>query len=212
MIFSSGPLSSLALSTTLFAVTACGAAVETGGVVGGSGGAGGAGGAGGQGGEVPPACRIEAEGPYGSGVTFSFDNAGDTPVYLSKSCELQYEISACADGYTKPLFVHATCTQECASGSPQGCRACAPCSQSAEMIAPHKEVRVAWSGKHFTFGNDATGCSCHNTIAAPSARYRLRVPVHASAADAEANVSPRWVSVDFELRMTAAVILVPLAP
>ncbi|AKT42721.1 hypothetical protein [Chondromyces crocatus] len=202
-------LASLALAAlpiSLLAAAGCGSSVNPGD------GDGEGGGAGGPGEEIPPECRVEAEPGLTYGVTFNFENGGDSPVYLWEDCNLRYEISACADGYSEPLAVHASCSLECTNAPSQGCIACAPCLQSAEVVQPQETVPVGWSGKHFRFGTSSAGCSCHDTFTAPAARYRLRIPVFASAEDAEANVSPRWVSVDFELGTRNVVVPVPLAP
>ncbi|AKT42733.1 hypothetical protein [Chondromyces crocatus] len=212
----------LALAACSLVIAACGGDVNvepTGGESpttagpGGSGGAGGAGGAGGDDGQIPLACRSNSGADTTLGVIFHLENGGDTPVYLRNDCERGLlRIDACPDGEPRTLSLFASCSAECSADPYPGCTQCEPCAPTAAEIGPQTEHAVTWKGTYFTFGADAENCTCHNTLQAPAARYLLRVPVYATAADAEQDVAPRWVSGDFELPQVGGSITLSLTP
>ncbi|AKT42732.1 hypothetical protein [Chondromyces crocatus] len=205
--------------TLLLLATACDGSVDVdgqGGGLTGSGGNGpsttGVGGSGGQGGQLPPECLGDTGGDPTLGVTFTLTNPGDTPLYLREECHLRYDILGCADGYTQRLPVHPPCAIACSAEPSQDCISCIPCLMAAEELPPRGQLTRVWKGQLHRTDTNAAGCFCVDTSTAPAARYRLRVPVYATAADAEEDVSPRWVSVDFELPTLDGPIAIPLTP
>lgn len=189
--------------------TVAGSGGSAGSVAGAGGSGGGAGGSGGSGGVVPEHCRVPTSEPGPHSVTFRFLNHSDGPVYLLEECRLQFDVTACADGYAEPLTIAAFCSTPC-SDSTDGCIVCGACAYQGVAVVPGTVTGAEWSGHTFTFSETSAGCSCHETHTAPSARYRIRVPVWETAEAAASEPPARTVSVDFAI--TDGVVDVPLGP
>lgn len=191
---------------------ACGGTIETGGGSGGNGGTGGAG-TGGAGGEIPAECKVPTDqaGPFK--VVFQFQNPGMTSLYLREDCHLNFDIFACADGYTSALSRYGDCTVDC-SDPPGSCIACGACFEQAITVAPGAMTSGEWLGYTYTFSTQPDGCSCHNQHIAPAAKYRIHVPVFASEMDAQTNTPAFSIDADFELPAQGPVnvVLAPPAP
>lgn len=164
-----------------------------------SGGAGGAlGGAGGGTGGVPPTCGVANNQPGPFATTIRFTTSSTTPIYLVDSCDLEWSLFECADGYANALSRSGACTVDC--GDPSGgCIVCGACQYIGKPVVAGSPVDDEWSGNYFTYGQTADGCSCHEEHVAPAAKYRATAKVYASEDDVQNGVVLREVSVDFEL-------------
>jgi hypothetical protein len=191
-------------------------------VVEGSGGDGGAGGTSSTGGTittsstttVPGECAVPAEdgGPYP--VTIRFVNPADSPVgasvYLRQDCLLNYEVRACADGYTDALALSGICTSDCAQANE--CIQCGACLEEGIEIQPGGSFETSWDGTFVTFDQNAAGCSCHVDHVAPAQKYRIGVPVFPSADAAIMNMPDFQTFTLFDLPSPTGVVEVELYP
>lgn len=178
----------------------------TGGTTGGTGGAtGGTGGATGGTGGVTPACEVATSQapPYATKIRFT--TAGSQTLYLVDSCQLEYSLYACSDGYTETLSRSGACTIDC-SDPAGGCIACGACAYLAKPVTAALPIEDDWSGIYFTYAQTPDGCSCHTGHPAPPQKYRVTADVYASEDDLQNNVVLRKVSADFELPAPSGVV------
>ncbi|MCC6553749.1 MAG: hypothetical protein IT372_12115 [Polyangiaceae bacterium] len=168
------------------------------------------GGDGGAGGALPPQCVVEAPEPGPHAVTFQLENSGALPVFLQEDCHLRYEVTSCADGYAAPVARYGDCTIDCSEGLSGGCIACEACPFWAVSVGAGGNKTDPWSGRYYTFGETASGCTCHTEHTAPAGRYRVVVPVYASETAAMEGTPSYEVSVDFELPAPDGVVRVPI--
>ncbi|AKT42719.1 uncharacterized protein CMC5_069460 [Chondromyces crocatus] len=162
--------------------------------------------------EMPPECRLPEEQDPKRGIEIRLENASDTPVYMFMDCLGRYEITSCADGYTKPLEVHEGCRVDCAFEPVDVCGSCQRCIGSVSEITPGRPRLLFWGGIHYHASERPSGCPCYKPLTFPGGRYRFRVPVYMSEHDAFAGLSPRWVSADFTLPLIGGWLSVPVAP
>jgi hypothetical protein len=176
----------------------------SGGIGGGSGGSGGSGTGG-----VPPTCEVATSQAPPYATIIRFTTTSTTPLYLVDSCDLEWSLFACADGYTTSLGRSGACTVDC--GDPSGgCIACGACQYLAKPVVAGTPVDDEWSGDYFTYGETPDGCSCHEKHSAPPAKYRAAAKVYASEDDVQNGVVLREVSVDFELPAPGDIVEVSL--
>ncbi|MCA9595402.1 MAG: hypothetical protein KC776_18935 [Myxococcales bacterium] len=190
-----------------------GALGGSGGSTGGSGGAtGGSGGVAGDGGSggLPDACSAPSPGPGPYETTFLFTNDTSEQLFLRAYCTLEMSVSSCAKAYADDIAMNAGCTVDCANNDPGGCIACGACPMFGEQVTPAKPYQQVWQGMKYTFDQNAEGCQCHDSIAAPAGKYRVTVPVYASEDDAMFGKPLREVTVDFSLPAPGNVVEVPL--
>jgi hypothetical protein len=142
-------------------------------------------------------------------TTFRFTTAGTQTLYLVDSCQLEWSLFECSDGYTEAVSRSGACTVDC-SETTGGCIACGACAYLAKPVTADAPVEDTWSGNYFTFGTTPEGCGCHTQHAALSQKYRATTKVYASEDDAMNGVVLREVSVDFELPAPYGHVEVPL--
>lgn len=160
---------------------------------------------------VPPECAVATDesGPYK--VTFQFKVTDDQQHFLRKDCSLNYSISSCADGYSDGLSLSGACTIDCAEAD-NGCIQCGACPLDGIPVVLGAPIADGWSGNTFTFSETATGCMCHEGHVAPAGKYRITVPVYASAEAATSGEKSFDAIVDFELPAPNDTVDVVLAP
>jgi len=163
---------------------------------------------------VPDECAVPADEPGPYAVTIRFQNPADSPVgapvFLRRDCQLNYEVSGCADGFTEPLVLSGLCTSDCANANE--CIQCGACLEEGVEIQPGESVEVPWAGTFFTFGENAVGCTCHVEHVAPAQKYRIEVPVFASEDAALANMPDYQSTTVFDLPASSGVVEVKLYP
>jgi hypothetical protein len=170
-------------------------------------------GGGGAGGGLPAECSAPSNGPGPYAVTFQFTNPdpNGAPVYLRRECDLQFDVTACADGYSAPVGRSGSCSVDCADPS-GGCIACGACMVDGVGVLGDAPSQASWDGSTYTFGQNAEGCPCHTAHAAPAQKYRLRVPVFATQDAAVTNQVGWTVTTDFTLPAPNGVVVVDLRP
>jgi hypothetical protein len=187
------------------------ATVDTDGGAGAAGGAGSAGAAGAAGAGDP--CKVEASTPGPYHTQFRFVNHGESPVWLKETCEFEFSLLSCEDGYTKEVARSSRCTASCedmADGG--GCVLCEACDQGALMLAGSATaVSSEWTGHAYTL-QQATGCQCHVANVAPAGKYRVRISVWDQQFDPHGTVPPasRVVEKDFELPTATGQVMIPV--
>ena len=92
------------------------------------------------------------------------------------------------------------------------CIACDACPETALEVTQETWQGDTWGGSTYTFGQNAAGCTCHNTFSAPAGKYRISIPVFATAADATNNTSASIVAYDFDLPFPGDSVTVPITP
>ncbi len=162
---------------------------------------------------APPAeCAVQTNEIAPFEVSFQLTNNSSSTVYVRQECVLSYSVSACADGYTPSLSIWPDCTVNCEE-DPNGCIDCGACPLTGHPITPGSHLSTEWMGKTYTFQQTSMGCQCHNEQYATAGKYRVRVPVYATEAEAMSNGPPaKNVDVDFTLPAPGGVVEVVLAP
>lgn len=193
----------------LILLSACGSEVETQSASG-SAAAGGTTTSTGTGEPIPPACQVLTSQAPPYAVTFRFTNPTSSPLYLRQGCELEYAIAPCADGFASSLARSGTCTVDCADPD-VGCIACGACQQAGVAVPAQGTYEAQWSGLHYTFGQNASGCSCHTEHVAPASLYRLTAAIYDTEEAAATSAAIHGtVTVEFELPAPGGVVEVPV--
>jgi hypothetical protein len=177
----------------------------------GGGGAGGSGGilpTGGTGG-LPAECSVPVTEPGPYPLKIRFVNPINEPRYIRQECQINWELFACADGYSQPLPHSAFCMTDCTNSS-GGCIACGACMLDGVEVTPDKPVETDWNGQTYTFGNTAEGCQCYTASAAPPAKYAIDVPVYMTQDDAMSSKVAYVVRHEFALPSPTGIVDVPL--
>jgi hypothetical protein len=146
--------------------------------------------------------------PVASPVTFQFSNPTDRDLFLHQGCTLDFELTGCMDGYSQPMTISTGCSADCAEAS--GCVVCGPCFDGPFRIPAGSIHEYDWNGETYGFG-ESQGCTCHCSQPASAASYRLTVPVFESELAVQEGRPSYFVSVDFELPVPGAVLVVQLA-
>jgi hypothetical protein len=151
------------------------------------------------------------QGPFT--VQFQFRDDGTGRLFLSsKGCAgLDFQVSSCASGFSDALNTPTFCGDcDCGSTCDHNieCGGCA--SPGPVAIDPGQSSSFNWDAElNVTEVNG--GVSCIRTTDLSSGRYRISVPVYASAADASTGIGGRVVTRDFDLPATGDVVDVPLS-
>jgi hypothetical protein len=151
---------------------------------------------------VPAMCQVptSAAAPYS--VKFRFRNRASVPVFRYLGCTSEVEISSCATSYADQLANRDSCPCYCASS---GCPVCGQCYDEGTPLAPNAIFEEAWDGLVGVRTTGANGHACNARQAVAAGRYRVRLPIYASAADAKAHAPTVSVATaDFELPTAAA--------
>ncbi|MBI4702530.1 MAG: hypothetical protein HY744_15530 [Deltaproteobacteria bacterium] len=214
------PLWIAALAALLPLVAACGGNVDvlapdgsgTAGAGGsGTGGNGSGGGNGGAGGSLPPQCQVATAQVPPYATTFRFVNPTGQVLCLHQGCNLDFSVTACADGYVAPLVLWADCSVDCSDPPGGGCIACGACWEGGVPVDPGGVLEASWTGLTYTFGQNADGCPCHTGHKVAPSKYRLLAPVYETEEAAELG-QPIWqAGVDFQLPAPGGRVDVPLA-
>lgn len=161
--------------------------------------------------EIPPGGDSKcpsvagAKPPYA--VTLRFTNAGKEPLFLRRTCQLEWDISDCPRG--APVLVSRQPCEYCRCGACDACAVCAPCATGSEMVPGGGAFEDMWAGFVYPTG-DAAMCpmsKCWDEEPAPAGWYRVGAAVYASATDVEEGKPPvRVVGVTFPLPVPGGVL------
>lgn len=210
-------LFSLAWISSACVALGCGGNV-IGGSNGGSGGSGGSTATAGSGGgtvtttttttSVPAECAVATNEPAPYEVLFRFTVNSGVTLYLRSDCYTNYTITSCADGYSAPVNIHGDCTIDCSES--MGCIECGACPESGLIVSQDAWQEDTWTGDTYAFSQNAAGCTCHTTSAAPAGKYRITVPVFNTAQDAMDNANGNLRSYDFQLPAPNGLVVIPV--
>jgi hypothetical protein len=158
---------------------------------------------------MPAQCPVVTStraAPYP--VIFKVRNDGPAPVYFRRGCLLEFQISSCAAGYDDVLQNQIVCPV-CPCAMPSCARvSCGACAEDHGLaLGPGATEQLGWDGVHHAM---PSGQNCVNDRILSAGRYRIRIPVYASAEAAVARQSPRVVVHDFDLPATGDVVNVAL--
>ena len=105
-------------------------------------------------------------------VTFTFTNTSGKDVGLWHGCTLEYSITGCASGFTKPIPIANICGPVCPDLSSV---TCGGCMDEPAPVSTTASVTDTWVG--YAYVPDATH-PCAEQIAMPAGHYRISVPVY----------------------------------
>jgi hypothetical protein len=121
-------------------------------------------------------------------------------VYLFENCQIDFTITSLVD------YAHAVArTGSCACECGQACPVCGPCFAGPRDVAIGAMATEYWSAVSVSTETMAAG-SCERRTALPAGRYRIDVPVYASATDATAGTSGYTASQSFMLPVAGDVV------
>lgn len=136
--------------------------------------------------------------------------SGET-LFVRSGCILEYGITSCADGYEQELWRDGSCKVDCAAPPEATCIACDSCPLEGVEVTLNGTLSEIWDGTHYTYGTNSANCPCHDDHLAAAGKYRVTIPVFASADAAQLNQPLREVVVDFELPAVDGVVDVSLS-
>jgi hypothetical protein len=126
-----------------------------------------------------PDCAVaDPKLPVPYPMTFRFTNASGKRVAVWHGCIYDFELTACASGYTVPVVTHTFCSPICPDTSPV---TCGSCYDEPTPVGAATPVDQTWDGYVIT-NEDPTGDrACAQRDAFGPTRYRIRVPVYSDA-------------------------------
>lgn len=128
-------------------------------------------------GSCPDCAVADPKLPLPYAMTFRFTNASGKNVSIWHGCNYEFELTACASGYSVPVDTWLFCSPICPDTNQVVCGACydepAPVSASAP-------VEYSWDG--YLYSNSSVdGRPCAAQTALPATKYRIKVPVYPDA-------------------------------
>ena len=129
---------------------------------------------------IPPACEVSAAGQSPYSVTFRLHNSDSSSVFLHTGCFAPFQVASCASGYTDQLANLDVCPCLCNAVCPF-CGECYP--DGAEAIEPDATKEWPWTATLLVNSRDGTnkGTSCKTSVDLPAGRYRVSIPLFATA-------------------------------
>jgi hypothetical protein len=143
---------------------------------------------------IPAACELESSAQRPFSVTFRLHNGGGATVFTHVGCLPPFEVSSCASAYTDQIANLHVCGCICG----EACPACGACPEpGGAALAPAGALEWRWTALLFAAADPQ---SCATRVELPAGRYRARVPLFATEADATADTPLlRAATADFEL-------------
>ena len=160
---------------------------------------------------VPLMCQVPTSVAAPFSVTFRFKNRSSRPLFRYRGCTSEVEIASCASSYSDQLANRDPCPCDCMSAN---CPACGACYHEGTPLAPEAVFEQLWDGRVEVMSTRVDGLPCNDRKAVPAGRYRVRLPIYATAADAKAHTPTVLVATaDFELPSpTGGVVEIDISP
>jgi hypothetical protein len=133
--------------------------------------------------------------PVPDPVVLHFKNATGSPLFYYLGCfGADYSVSSEASGFTDELAPRIGCPCDC--GERPVCPACGACYDNGTLLK--QDTEIMWYPQE-SVPQSCSGIACIANRSLPFGRYRLRMTLYASEADAVAH-SPAAITVvkDFE--------------
>lgn len=145
---------------------------------------------------VPATCQVQTQAAAPYPVTFRLRNVSKRVFFRYLGCTSELEIASCASSYSDQLASRVFCPCDCLTNS---CPTCGACYDDGLELAPGAMLDETWTGL-VPVTSTSAGRSCQTWKAAPAGRYRVRLPLYASVAEAKVHAPTAVVvTADFEL-------------